>query len=317
MRHSLLLSLTLLLLVAAGGCGSNGTSVPPVNGDELLDAAWPESWTGLPTDADGARTASALFNWYMIDMVNEHSEPRWVKTNDGGMKLWKLVNQFNSLPKSWQLGGNYWGGERDALTSHLFSVPVGRRGIKLGFMSRWDIAPGDHAFVEYRLNAADPWVQLADFTAGQSAAFPSWQRYTFGLPDTMEEGYEMEVRFRFTSNYQVNAWGWGLDDIAVYQTLIPQPLNLDADPESPQDIPMVWDHNFDGQRPLFYDIYRSDDGENGEYFLLDSVPYPQRNYVDTTGAPFTEYWYKICGRREGWDDGPFSEADFGGWFQFD
>jgi hypothetical protein len=307
MRRAASILFILLTLLALAACGGSSA-----DSEAALDA---DFGSGLPDDRPGLeRETNATFTWYMIDMVNEHSEPRWIKTNLGGQKQWTLVNQTNSLPKSWRLGGNYWGGEHDSLTSHLFSVESGRRGIKLGFMSRWDIAVGDHAFVEYRLNSQDPWTQLADFTNGASPAYPSWYRYTFALPDTMSGGYEMEVRFRFTSNFSGNAWGWGLDDIAVYQTHIPAPLNLEAQAESFQFIPVQWDHNFDGQRPLFYDIYRSETGEEGEYTLLDSVPYPQRNYLDESAQSFTEYWYKVKGRREGWDDSPFSNADFGNWF---
>ena len=268
------------------------------------------------SDSD-EKAASAAYRYFFHDAVNEHSGGRWDVENQFGKKTWILSNVFYTDPKAWQMGGNYWNHETDVLTSHPGLVQAGRRGIKLGYHGRWRIAPGDGCSVQYSIDGGE-WTEIAFFSGGQNPSFPGWDRYTLALPDCLDFDQQYQVRFVFSSDGSITDMGYGVDRVAIYQTLLTPPLNVEPTKEDPFELTVFLDHNFDGERPGTYEIYRSETGEFGEYTPVGTTPYPgtmfNTSWVDPTAVAFTEYWYKIKSTKVGWDDSDFSNADFGSYW---
>jgi hypothetical protein len=260
------------------------------------------------------KVASAAYQYFFHDAVNHHSGSRWSVENLTGKKAWILSNTYYTEPKAWLLGGNYWNNESDILTSNPGTVPAGRRGIKVGFHSRWRIAEGDECSVEVSVDGGE-WGQLAVFTGGQNPSFPGWDRYTLALPDCGPQDQQYQVRFVFSSNASVVDAGFGVDRFAIYQTLLTPPADIAPSNEEPNQLTVYLTHNFDGERPGAYEVYRSDDGEFGEYVSIGTTPYPGEmfgtSWVDPTAQPQIEYWYMIKSIKDGWEDSAFSEADWG------
>jgi hypothetical protein len=312
-----LLAAALLAALSVIGC-AGGT---PGISDNDMDTGFHAVVNPLPS-ADGdfgfsdtdEKAASAAFRYFFHDAVNQHSGGRWTTENQSGKKSWTLSNVFFTDPKAWQLGGNYWNNEADVLTSNGGSVPGDVRGIKLGYHGRWRIAEGDGCSVQYSVDGF-PWTEIAFFTAGQNPSFPEWDRYTFALPDSAPFSQTYQVRFVFTSNGSITDMGYGVDRVAIYQTLLTAPAFIEPSKENMGELSVFVEHNLTGERPSNYDVYRSDTGEFGEYVVVGNTPYPgtmfNTTWIDETAAPFTEYWYMLRSTKPGWDDSAFSAADFG------
>jgi hypothetical protein len=304
------LTLAILLLVLSGsilGCG--GTSQVGTEGGPLTVGEYGE------TD----REVSAAFRYFFLDSVNHESTGRWTVSNDAGKKAFVLSNTYNSAPKAWVIGQNYWNGESDILTSNEFSIPDdngfdpgGTSGIRFAFWTRWSIQPADAAHVEMNTNGQG-WETVTTFTGGSNADYPNWTKYSFALPDNMSGGNNsVQIRFRFTSDGAQTDWGFGVDNVSVYQTKQNPPINVAAtDGIIPEAIAVTWDHNVSGTLiPDSYDIYRAL-VQDGVYFWIASVPYPETVYDDLVGADPSIYWYKVKAVRFGYPDSDFSNSDSG------
>jgi len=318
LRFFLLVVLAALMSISAS-CGSSGLS-PVAGGDYTLHSIVnpaPVPGEDFKFSDDNDKAASAAYRYFFSDAVNQHSGGRWDVANISGKKQWILSNTFYTDPKAWQIGGNYWYNEHDTLTTHPGLVQAGRRGIKVGFHARYSIAPGDGCSIQYSIDGG-PFTEIAFFSASQNPSFPGWDRYTLALPDCGPADSQYQVRFEFTSDANFNDVGFGVDRFAIYQTLLTPPVNIEPSKEDPNQLTVYLEHNFDGERPGSYDIYRSEGGEFGSYTLAGNTAYPgtmfNTTWVDPTATAFTEYWYKIKSTKQGWDDSDFSEADFGSYW---
>jgi hypothetical protein len=315
-----LLACAAFLVIASLGCAGGTQMLPEAQPDIQLHPVLnplPSSDEDFGFSDTDDKAASAAYRYFFHDAVNEHSGGRWDVQNLSGKKTWVLSNVFYTDPKAWQMGGNYWNHEIDLLTSHPGLVQAGRKGIKLGYHGRWRIAPGDGCSVQYSIDGG-PWTEMAFFSGGQNPSFPGWDRYTFALPDCQDFDQQYQVRFVFSSDGSMTDMGYGVDRLAIYQTLLTPPVNIEPSKEDPFELTIYMEHNFDGERPGVYEVYRSDTGEFGEYTPVTTTPYPGTMFnttvVDESAAPFTEYWYKIKSTKQGWDDSDFSEADFGSYW---
>jgi hypothetical protein len=285
-----------ILLLA--GCGAAGTETRPAD-------------TGGTAPAD--RSTSATYVKFFEDVGNSASGAKWSISNSSGAKQFGLSSTYYSSPKAWVIGQNYWNGENDRLTSVGFTIPAQTAGIVFAFYSRWQIASGDYARVDYSADNGGSWVQLQAFTNGSNAAWPNWTKYSYALPSNMTASAKTyRVRFRFTSNSAGTGWGFGADSISVYQRQLSAPQNLSATDELDEIIIIDWQHAADagGHSPEYYDLYRSTNGGNS-YEFYASVAYPETffsEYFPGGGGP---YHYKVAARKTGYPLSAFSNSDSG------
>jgi hypothetical protein len=309
MIFRLTLAALLLLLLAGSVLGCGGTNQVGTDTGPIMVGEFGE------TD----REVSAAFRYFFLDSVNHESMGRWTVSNDSGKKAFVLSNTYNSAPKAWVIGQNYWNNENDTLTSNLFTIPDdngfepgGTSGVRLAFWSRWLIAPDDVAYVELNTNNQG-WQAITTFTGGSNAAYPNWNKYSFLLPDNQSGGDQsVQLRFRFTSDGATTDWGFGVDNVSVYQTKQNPPINVAAtDGIIPEAIAITWDHNVSGTLvPDGYAVYRSTD-QDGVYQFIAGVDYPETVFDDLVGADPTIYWYKVKAVRFGYPDSEFSNSDSG------
>lgn len=323
LRNSLV-ALAVITAAALSSCGGAGAPQPGNGGTPqspgTLQFPAPQPGVQMPTAPpaeidfdDSGKSPSAVYRIFFRDSVNESSGGRWTVVNTSGAKQWTLSNTYFSAPKAWVLGQNYWNRETDVLISNSFNVADGEDGLAVTFVARWNIAAGDHGTVYYNegLNSQ----QVIDFSAGSNPSYPGWDKYYFKLPKNVSGlAQNCNVAFSFTSDTALTNWGFGVDNVAVYQTQLGSVTDLAAsDGTSAGQVDLSWSHNNQGNLvPDGYDIYRAgdDDGMPGSYSLLTSVAYPTNNYSDPTGnASF--YWYKVVATKAGWPAGADSNVDGG------
>jgi hypothetical protein len=183
-----------------------------------------------------------------------------------------------------------------------------REGIALSFYSRWSIAAGDTGTVEYMYTPGD-WQTLGTFTAGSNPDYPNWTKYYFQLPPSLD--FTAQVRFRFNSDTATNGWGFGVDNVTVYQTNLNPPTNVTASEFLPGGVIIVsWTNNNAGTlAPGRYDVYRSD-SSGGPYDLRGSVDYPLVSFADSGSFP-NIYWYIVRAHKTGYEDSIDSNEDSG------
>jgi hypothetical protein len=281
------------ILAALSGCGSHS-----VNADVQQDA---------PAAASD-KAASATFVKFFEDVGNSASGAKWSISNSSGAKQFALSNTAYSAPKSWIIGGNYWNGENDKLTSVPFTVPAGRTGLKLSFFSRWNIAASDFARIDYSTNNGASWTQVQAFTNGSNAGYPNWTKYTYSLPDTLTP-QTWRIRFRFTSNNAGTGWGFGCDSISVYQRQLDAPTGVAAGDNTSGPIDITWDAPADPLNPEWYSVYYSTNPDSGYLFLGNYDPHGSGALYDP--ADSTVYYFKVSATKEGYPDSPFSHVDSG------
>jgi hypothetical protein len=316
---SLLAALAIMALVA--GCGGSRTVGAPQNQNPtgyngLYTLVVPEG-PGMPAASpddiqltEDGKIISAAYRKFYGDSVNHHSFGRWNPINVGGQKEWTLSNTFNSAPKAFVFGGNYWNREEDLLFTTPFNVPDMTDGVRLTFTSRWRIAPGDRCDVIY--NTPDGPALIATFEGGENPAYPGWTKYYFELPGNLDGlGDDSNtVQFFFTSDTATNDWGFGFDDVAVYQRQL-EPLTDLSATDALFTVTLTWSHNDAGTlSPEFYDIYRSETPGSG-YVFQESVAYPGSIWGDPTALSGVVYYYVIVSRRTGWPESAFSNEDSG------
>jgi hypothetical protein len=287
-----LMPCAVLLLAACGGPDS--TPVPAAN---------------LSETGSDAKAASATYLKFFEDVGNAASGAKWSISNSSGAKQFALSNTYYSSPKAWVIGQNYWNGENDKLTSVPITIPPFRAGIKLSFYSRWQIALGDYARVDYSTDNGGNWTQLQAFTNGSNAAWPNWTKYTYALPDNMTASAQTwRIRFRFTSNSSGTGWGFGTDSISVYQRELEAPTGVAAGDNTSGPIDITWDAPADALGPEFYQVF---------YATNPDGPYNQGGSFDPQGsgsydaADSTVYWFKVRAVKSGYSPGPFSNIDSG------
>jgi hypothetical protein len=326
LHHAARLSAAAALVIALAGCGGANAPVPggPAQPGPQPGAThrFPAPVTGLqlpiapPADIDFAsddKGTSAVYRILYRDAVNQSSGPRWSVANNSGGKSWTLSNTFFSAPKAWVLGQNYWNVEDDTLTSTGFAVQDGEDGLALTFMARWNILPGDHGTVFYSEGLID--TQVVDFTAGTNPSYPNYDKYYFKLPaNTSGLAQQCGVTFAFSSDAAGTSWGFGVDNVAVYQTQLGTPLGLIAtEGDFLGQVDLDWDHVQVGNLlPDGYDIFRADDvnGAPGVYAFHDSTLHPSSFYSDLTGDGST-YWYKVVATKAGWPNSGETNEDSG------
>jgi hypothetical protein len=305
-QRNLLCSSLLLLLICLAGCGTTATS-------DLQNV------TPAAVELDADRTASATYTKFFEDTVGLNSGAKWSIANSSGNKQWALSNTAYSAPKAWVIGQNYWNGENDRLTSVGFNIadpdengPNGTSDIRFTFQGRWQIAAGDYGRVDYSTDNGMSWTQLQAFTAGSNANWPNWTKYTYALPDNFSGADKTyRVRFRFSSNASGTSWGFGVDNISVYQRELGVPLNFNASDSVLDVIELDWDHPADANQltPDGYEVWISDDiGETYQYHT--TVSYPTNSYNHFLGAE-GDFYYKVRAVKLGYRPGPFSNADMG------
>jgi hypothetical protein len=288
----LLTALATALLLACLGCGA------PV-GDTVS--------TDLTPSAD--RTASATFRSFFQDSVTNTSTSKWTVDNATGAKYWLLSNTYYNSPKAWVIGQNYWNGENDVLTSDPFQIPTVTYGIKLSFFTRFNIMPNDFGYVQVQPGTGADWQTLATYSNGTNAAWPNWNKVTLALPNNNGVLTNYRIRFLFTSNTSSTNWGWGIDNVSVYQTNVDPPTNLTAS-EDAVFITVDWDAPTN-LAPNGYNIYRSTT-LNGTYTFQGSVNAPDTDWVDEdAGGPGITYWYKVKAFKTGYLESAYSNADDG------
>ena len=117
--------------------------------------------------------------------------------------------------------------------------------------------------------------------------------------------------FRFNSDTAINGWGFGVDNVTVYQTNLNPPAAVSASDGLPGGITVTWNDNNAGTlAPDFYDVYRGD-VPGGPYTLMGSVPYGGVNSFSDPTAPFVPYYYVVKARKLGYDDSINSNEDLG------
>jgi len=331
MKHLWRVCAALLLgasLTVPQGCGSRGAGaqIAPENSPQVKALSFGDSpFAAAPDDFDINNTdkvASASFAKFFLDTVNQASGGRWTVANTSGKKAFTLTNIYESAPYAWVLGNNYWNRESDTLTSNDFTIPGdfagngnGTRGIRFSFFSRWSIASGDMATVEYRIDGG-PWSVLAQASGGQSPNYPNWSKYYFELPDN-DSGQDQtwNVRYTFASNTSGTDWGFGVDRVAVYQRRLAVPANVaatDLDDSIVRQIRISWDADSDPLLPDSYTILRST-SEQGPYALVATIndPSTTTSYLDTPPETVTQYWYKLVAHKAGWLDSVDSASTAG------
>ena len=120
-------TLTLIALLALSallyGCGG-GTDAALQNenpgGFNMQIPSGPGMPEASPDDiqiTDDGKIVSNTYRKFFADSVNSQSWGRWLAFNGGGQKVWTLSNTYNSAPKSFLFGGNYWNREQDFIQS--------------------------------------------------------------------------------------------------------------------------------------------------------------------------------------------------------
>lgn len=274
-----------------------GPGLPQVSGDDVQIT-------------DDGKIVSNVYRKFFADAVNSQSWGRWNAIDQSGAKYWTLSNTYNSSPKAFLMGGNYWNRESDLLLSNSFTIPDSTDGVRLTFTARWKIAPGDSCVVGY--NTPGGPVMVANFTAGQNADYPGWTKYYYELPSNFSGDDDIcQLQFYFSSDTSVNDWGFGLDDVAVYQRQL-EPINdLSASDGLPGGITVTWtDNNAGTLAPDNYDVYRSD-VPGGPYTYLDTVPYGAPYSYSDPVAPGFFYYYVVVSTKTGYPSSPYSNEDLG------
>jgi len=274
-----------------------GPGMPQVTGDDVQ------------LTSDGKITSNA-YHKFFADAVNANSWGRWNAINGSGQKQWTLSNTYNSAPKAFLFGGNYWNNESDALFSNSFSVPDATDGVRLTFTARWKIAAGDSCAVIYNQSAQAP-LTVANFTGGQNPDYPGWTRYYFELPANMSGNDALNtIEFFFSSNASGTDFGFAFDDVAVYQRLLDPPTGLDASNGAPT-ITLTWTNTNTGTLiPDATDIFRSTVSGSG-YTFQASVNTPGSIWGDPTAVPGVTYYYVVRHTKVGWPPSAFSKEDDG------
>lgn len=303
----------LLLLVACcvllASCSSGGQAPSVDTRSNILNPAPTDNsdnpFEGLDEGgaATDARGASVVYSRFFLDSVNHQSGGRWTVEDTSGGKSWTLSNTYQSAPKAWVIGGNYWNRENDSLTSQSFTIPADRPDAKLSFYSRHSVAAGDQAVVQISFNDGTEWSDVAVYNGTNNTSYPGWDKYLFLLPNA---GVDRTCRLRvlFTSNTSGTDWGFGLDSVAVYQTQIDPPANLTATAAA-GGVDLDWDHPAAGTRPETYTVERGTNVD-GPFTVVGTADYPARVFFDGTAAAGTAYWYRVFATRGGYSSSPIS-----------
>jgi len=313
------LSLVAILAISAllYGCGGASGINPQQTGNQGQNTVTIPPGPGMPQvtgddvqlTPDGKITSNA-YSKFFADSVNEHSWGRWNAIDGGGQKKWTLSNTYNSAPKSFLLGGNYWNNENQSLFSNPFQVPFNTDGVRITFTARWKIAAGDSCSVIYNEMQHAP-LTVANFTGGQNPDYPGFTKYYFELPANTNPGDEINsIEFFFYSNSSGTDFGFALDDVAVYQRLLDPPTGLDASDGGPA-ILVTWNNTQTGNLiPDGTEIWRSTtSGSN--YSLQASVNYPGNSWTDPTAVNGVIYYYVVRHTKVGWQPSSFSKEDQG------
>jgi hypothetical protein len=316
---NLALAAALLLGALLSGCGGS-TGPAPGNGDIQVRERFPGP--GMPAATpddfvitDDGKIASAIYRKFWADSVNEQSGGRWTVTNiNGPVKTWVLSNTYNSSPKAWLMGGNYWNSDTDSLQSVDFTIPANTGGVRLTFWARWKTAAGDYCDVNYFVDGVGQLV--TSFEGGQNPDYPGWTKYFFVLPDNdTAADQDCSLEFWFDSNGSINDWGIGVDNVAVYQRGLEPPINVDAS-EGGFSITVSWDYADTGTLdPDFVDIYRSTTS-GGPYDYQDSVAFNGTLWSDPTALADTNYYYVLKATKDGWFNSADSVEDLGNYTGF-
>jgi hypothetical protein len=323
--RAIMLGVLGMILAAAAGCGSAGLSIeegatgvvpnlPPVPSPQT-GVSMP-ALTGETFDLESYdKGASATYNIFFRDSVNEASAPRWSATNISGKKAWTLSNSSFSPPKAWVMGGNYWNAENDDLFSDDFTVATGTDGLALTFYTRYSMGPGDNCVVNYF--DGQGWQQVVSFPTGSNPNYPAWDKFYFKLPKNITPTDQIcYVNFHFDSNNDGNnQFGFGVDSVAVYQTQLAAPDGLNAvDSGNPGQVDLAWNYTQQGNLvPDNFNIYRAPDsgGVPGTYAYLNSIGFPTTSFSDMNGTNDV-YWYKVVAAKGGWPESADSNEDFAG-----
>jgi len=244
-------------------------------------------------------------------VVNSQSEGRWNILDNSGKKMWMLSNTCHSLPKAWICGCKYWNHENDELITKPFNVNGPAEGLRVSFFTRWKVLEGDFCYVQYRVDGGQ-WTTLATYTGGQNASYPVWDKQSYALPAVQDEGsFSFEIRFLFTSDASGVDWGWGVDDVSVYQRLPEPPINLTAsDGEFFDHVQVDWQDSGDYLTPDGYFVYRAD-AEAGPYNIINFVSFGTTTYDDSNVTSGTTYWYKVTAVKDFVGESRFSNDDSG------
>jgi hypothetical protein len=312
------LSLVAILAISAllYGCGGASAVTAPGQDNQGFEFQMPVG-PGLAQVSgddvqitDDGKIVSNIYKKFFADAVNEQSWGRWNTLNQSGAKAWVLSNTYNSSPKAFVLGQNYWNRESDLLQSKTFTVPALTSGVRLTFTARWSIAAGDSCVVGY--NTPGGPVLVANFTGGQNAAYPGWTKYYFELPsnDTPSD-QTYTLQFYFSSDSSGNDWGFGLDDVAVYQRQLEAINDLSASDGLPGGVTITWSDNNAGTLiPDDYNILRSD-FPGGPYDFVANVPYGAPYSYNDPAGPLEFHYYVVVSNTAGWPSSGFSNEDSG------
>lgn len=294
--RSILIALAVCIAAAMfAGCGGGTTDnsgVVLTPGVET-PVEFPGDGGPIVDTNSGDKAVTYDFHHIWTDTVNHQSGGRWTVVDNGGKKEWMLSNTCHSAPKSWIIGCKYYNYENDELTSNPITVNGPAKDIRLSFYSRWQIQNGDLGQVQFRIDGG-PWLTIQMFTGGQNPSYPAWDKYYYTLPPFLNEGQsQYQLRFVFTSNSTGNAWGYGIDDVSVYQSLPEPPINVQASDGSFSDhIQVDWTDTGYKVQPDGYFVYRSD-FQAGPYSIQTFVPFGTNTWDDSGVLPGATYWYKV------------------------
>jgi len=317
-------TLTLIALLALSallyGCGgTTGAGLPDTDGPggsggfNLQIPSGPGMPQASPDNiqiTEDGKIVSNVYRKFFADAVNQSSWGRWFAFNGGGQKVWTLSNTYNSAPKSFLFGGNYWNREQDFIQSNNFTIPEATDGVRVTFTARWKIAAGDSCALIYNVQGNGPQT-VANFNGGQNPDYPGWTKYYFELPANFSGQDEANsLQFFFVSDTSGTDFGFAYDDVAVYQRQLEPPLNVQAS-DGNFTITVTWQNNPAGTLvPEVYDIYRSTT-PGGNYVYQDSVNYSGTIWADPTAVQGFTYYYVIKSAHLGWPDSLYSNEDSG------
>jgi len=264
--------LLMLVLVLLSGCGAQqslgnvglpGYSVNPAPSFDTED----------PFAPAGDKTVSAAFRKFFLDAVNSRSHGRWTGWSDDpqAQDAWFLSESALTAPRAWELDV-VTANTVATLTSVPFTVPAGRRGIKLSFLAQFTLESGDSLFVEQSTNGGS-WSSVAQFTLSNPIVGGS-NKYIFFLPDAGANDEQRQIRFRFQGDATLeNSSQVRVDSIAVYQTRLAPPV-ADSSGFNLPDAMGYWTPGA-GVKPDFFDVYvrMYEESQGNDYILTQSVPY--------------------------------------------
>lgn len=145
------------------------------------------------------------------------------QTND----VWHTtVSTSYSPTRSWRCGVGDSLPYQNSLNASLITpeIRVNSRATVSFWHKYWTELNWDYGFVEYTIDGGSSWVNLATFTGTLS----NWTNCSYDI-DSIPDGANLILRFRFTSDYSITGLGWYIDDISVTT-----PTGVAARPEEPK-----------------------------------------------------------------------------------